>query len=310
MKSWFKYSVYVSLLFLLIGLTQSNFFIVPEVYSIFDLIISFVLLFSSFIVGAICWKEILRKNHYHIQSRECLASVGLTVFAKYLPGKILTIIGRAVYVGEKHSLPVHQLSSISLDAQLITLWLGLMFGALGVFLLGGVRIWGWLILILWVGLTVIIFCQLPRSSAEYLIKKILKKTVTLPRLATKSVFAVLPWFIFYWTLSSVSFYMLVNSLTSIDVPLGVGLGFPLAGSLGVMAFIVPGGLGVREGAIIAYLSLVDISVPVATTISIASRLWYLVGEVFIFFVGWMADRINGWPKTEKLPQPVSKHLGL
>ena len=104
--------------------------------------------------------------------------------------------------------------------------------------------------------------------------------------------------------------MLVNSLTSMDVPLSVGLGFPLAGSLGVMAFIVPGGLGVREGALIAYLSLAGIAVPVATTISIASRLWYLVGEVFIFFVGWMADHINDWPKTKKLSQPVSKLSGL
>lgn len=310
MKYWFKYSVYVSLVFLVIGLIQANYFIIPEVYSIFDLIASFVLLFGSFMIGAICWKEVLKKNNYLIQVRECVASVGLTVFAKYLPGKILTIIGRAAYVGERNSLPVHKLSSISLDTQLITLWLGLVFGALGVFVLGGVRIWGWLILLLWVGLTVVIFCHLPRSSAEYFIKKILKKNVTLPRLATKSVFAVLPWFILYWTLSSVSFYMLVNSLTSMDVPLGVGLGFPLAGSLGVMAFIVPGGLGVREGALIAYLSLAGIAVPVATTISIASRLWYLVGEVFIFFVGWMADHINDCPKTKKLRQPMSKLSGL
>lgn len=293
MKSWFKYSVYVSLLFLVIALNQANYFILPKIYSILDLIVSFVLLFSSFLSGAICWKEVLRKNHYHIHVRECLASVGLTVFAKYLPGKILTIIGRAVYVGERNSLPVHKLSSISLDAQLITLWLGLIFGALGVFLLGGVRIWGWLILLLWVGLTATIFCKLPRSSAEYLIKKILKKNVTLPRLDAKAIFTVLPWFVIYWTLSSISFYMLVNSLTSMKVPLSVGLGFPLAGSLGVMAFIVPGGLGVREAALIAYLSLVGLSVPVATTISIASRLWYLTGEVFIFFVGWIADRING-----------------
>ena len=309
MKSWFKYSVYVSLLFLLIALYQANYFVVPEVYSITDLIVSFVLLFGSFICGAFCWKEVLKKNHYHLHVRECIASVGLTVFAKYLPGKILAIIGRAAYIGEKNALPVYKLSSISLDTQLITLWLGLIFGALGVFLLGGVQIWGWLILLLWGGLTATIFCKLPRSSAEYLIKKILKKNVTLPRLGTKSIFAVLPWFILYWTLSSVSFYMLVNSLTSIDVPLSVGLGFPLAGSLGVMAVIVPGGLGVREGALIAYLSLAGLSVPVATTISIASRMWYLVGEVFIFFVGWMADNINGWPKTQNLDQPVSKHLG-
>jgi len=300
MKSWFKYLVYASLIFLLFALKEGDYLTIPTIHSSLYLTLSFIVLFLSFMSGAICWQHILLKNAIHVQLRECLASVGLSVFSKYLPGKIWSIMGRAAYIGEKKSFPLHQISSISLDAQLLALWLGLVFGAFGLFLVDGIRIWGWLILLLWIGLTAIIFWSLPRSSVEFLLKKLFKKNVVLPQLSPQAIFSLLPWFMVYWILWTMSFYLLVMSLTSIDVPLSVGLGFPLAGTLGIMAFVVPGGLGVREGVLVAFLSLAGISVPLATTISIAARLWYLIGEVAIFVVGWMADRGSAWSSDRKV----------
>jgi uncharacterized membrane protein YbhN (UPF0104 family) len=72
----------------------------------------------------------------------------------------------------------------------------------------------------------------------------------------------------------------------------VGAGFPLAASLGVLALVAPGGLGVREGVIVAYLGLAGIPAMEATTISIASRLWFLGGELIFFAAGAIAHR--GW----------------
>jgi hypothetical protein len=247
---------------------------------------------ASFTSGAICWQRILKANNYNIGARESLASIGLTIFGKYIPGKIWMIIGKAAYIGEKRSLPVDQLSSISLDAQFITLWIGLIFGSFGLLLINGLQIWGKIILFLWIGVTTLIFSDVARSSAKYLVKKILKKNITLPKLSIKSTLLVMPWFVVYWTLLSVGFYLFVHSLTSMDIPLSVGLGFPLAGTIGIMVLIAPGGLGVREAVMIGYLSLVGLPLSIATTISIASRLWYLVGEIFIFVFGLVIDRMN------------------
>ena len=86
------------------------------------------------------------------------------------------------------------------------------------------------------------------------------------------------------------FYMLVTSLIKMDVPWGVGFGFPLAGTLGIMTFISPGGLGTREAVLVGYLTLAGIPVVEATTIAVASRLWFLGGEVFIFVLGWIAHK--------------------
>ncbi|MGH9382995.1 MAG: hypothetical protein ACRD2N_01695 [Vicinamibacterales bacterium] len=78
--------------------------------------------------------------------------------------------------------------------------------------------------------------------------------------------------------------------TNRPLPWCVGLRFPLVTALGVMAFVAPGGVGVREGAIVGYLILVNVPVAEATTIALASRLWFLTGESFIFVSGWIADR--------------------
>jgi hypothetical protein len=41
---------------------------------------------------------------------------------------------------------------------------------------------------------------------------------------------------------------------------------------------------------VGYLALAGLPVADATTVAVASRLWFIVGEVFIFIVGWITHR--------------------
>ena len=84
--------------------------------------------------------------------------------------------------------------------------------------------------------------------------------------------------------------MLVTSLIAVGVPWSVGLGFPLAVNLGIIVLFTPGGLGTREAVIVAYLSLMSIPIIEATNIAVVSRLWFLFGELFIFIIGWGAEK--------------------
>ena len=290
MNFWHKYFVYISLLFLTVALYNANYLKVPQIFSLPSLIDSFIFLFAGFIANTISWKYILKKSDYHINLKECLAGTGLSIFSKYIPGKIWMVMGRASYIAEKNQLPFGTLSAISLNAQFIALWLGLIFGVIGLFLLGGLHLWGWLILCLWVGLTVVIFSRQAHAKAERAIRIFLRKDITLPRLTVKSTLLVMPWFVAYWAFWSIGFYMLVASLIKMDVPWGVGFGFPLAGALGTMTFISPGGLGTREAVLVGYLTLAGIPVMEATTVAVASRLWFLGGEVFIFILGWITHK--------------------
>lgn len=310
MKFSYKYLVYLSFVFLIVALHNADYLRVPQIFSAPILLVSFIFLFAGFIINSVYWKEILQKTNCRVSLSECVAGIGLSIFGKYIPGKIWTIVGPAAYVAKKSQYSLGKLSAISLCAQFITLWIGLIFGSIGLFLLGGLRIWGWLILFLWLGLTVVIFSKLVHGSAERLIRTVLRKDIQLPRLTIKSTLSLMPWFVIYWVVLSIGFYMLVVSLTEREVPWSVGLGFSLAGTLGTMALITPGGLGTREGVMVGYLILAGIPVPEATTIAVASRLWFLLGEVFIFTAGWVSDRMShsALHQTGCEPGASVKHL--
>ena len=292
MKHWYKYFVYLSLLFLAVALYYADYLKVPKLISFPAILASLVFLFLGFISGAVAWKKILEKSHYHVDLSECLAGTGLSIFGKYIPGKIWLIVGRAAYIAEKSDYSLGRLSTISLNAQFIDLWIGLFFGMIGLLLLGRFHLWGWLVLFVLLGLTAVIFSKLVYSAADRLVKILLKKDVKITNLTIKSTVSVMPWFTMTWVFWSIGFYILVVSLTANDVPWSVGLGFPLAGTLGVMALITPGGLGAREGVMVAYLTFAGIPVTEATTIAVASRLWFLLGEIFIFILGWALHKTS------------------
>jgi uncharacterized membrane protein YbhN (UPF0104 family) len=54
--------------------------------------------------------------------------------------------------------------------------------------------------------------------------------------------------------------------------------------------MVPGGLGVREGAMAAYLTLSDIALSYGLSLAVAARIWFFVGEVITFFIGLLLGR--------------------
>jgi uncharacterized membrane protein YbhN (UPF0104 family) len=61
--------------------------------------------------------------------------------------------------------------------------------------------------------------------------------------------------------------------------------FAFSLTIGFLAVFVPGGLGVREGILVLLLSLY-FPLPVATLISIFSRLYISVVELGGFLVSW------------------------
>lgn len=292
MKSWFKYLVIVSIVFLLIALHQADYLIIPRIVSIPELVGSCLLLFSGLIMHTVCWRRILKVSGYYVSLSSCIAGTGLSIFGKYIPGKVWTVVGRAAYTSRRYNIPLGRLSAISLNAEFIQYWLGLVIGACGLFVLGGLRIWGWLVLVLWLVLTVTIFSSFVHTGVETLIRRTLKKEVSIPKLSIRSTFAILPYFLLLWILLGTGFYLLMISTSSVDIPIVSACAFPIASTLGVMAIIVPGGIGVREGVLVGFLSLAGIPVSQAATISVVARLWFLIGEGFLFVLGIALSKAN------------------
>jgi hypothetical protein len=280
----------VSLVFLVVALYRANYLVVPQILSIPALLASLLLLFGSLILHALCWREILRHSGYEVKTDDCVAGTGLSVFGKYIPGKIWPVVGRAAYIAQRSQYRVGELSAMSLNAEFVLHWMGLIFGTIGLLVIGGFHAWGILTLCLWAVLTVVIFNSFFHSTAERVVNKLLKKNIRIPSLTLRSVISVIPWFFMHWAVLLLGYNLFVLSLTGGSVPWNAGFGYALAKTLGVMAVIVPGGIGVREGVLVGYLTMAGYTLPEATTISIVSRLWALAGEIFIFLVGAVLSR--------------------
>jgi len=264
-KNWFNYLVILSFVFLAVSLYRAEYLV------------------------------ILATNNIFISYADAIRSVGLAIFTKYIPGKVLLILGKAEYIANAYQQERKVTSAISLQTQLITLWVGYTLGCIGLYMLGGFSTykWSYLAVLLWLILSLLVFLPLVKVTTEKMIAWLFKKKINIPTLSFRQVFASLPAFIGNWLAWSLSFYFLCDALSEAgNIPLVTGLAFSLAGTIGIMAIIAPGGLGVREATLTFYLSLVGLNLVEATTIGIASRLWFLIGEFFIFLLAFLLQRFK------------------
>lgn len=280
-----KIIIYASLIFLLVGLYYADYLISPRVYSFPLLIYSVIFLWAGFIFYSICWGKVLGSEYQDIRNRTIMASAGLSIFGKYIPGRLWVLLGRSAYV-EKHSdHDLGPLSLLSFKEQIISIWVGFFIGLIGYNLAGNFSVGGITGAVIWLAITPFIFSSLLPDIVNKVMKKLMNRDVNITPLDWYMVRRVVPYSLLNWSIWGIGFYFLVQALVPYDVPLLTGLCFPLAANVGVLAFFAPGGIGIRETVIIIYLNQLGLSMAEATTISLASRLWFLFGEAFLFIVG-------------------------
>jgi glycosyltransferase 2 family protein len=293
MKKWFNYFVYVSIVSLLIALITADYIIIPKVHNYNLLVLSVLFVCFGFFLDSLAWKKTLHVYGYkNVKTKQAVSSMGLSIFGKYIPGKIWLIMGRSAYLAKIYNINEKDTTSISLNAQFISLWVGLLIGVVGFIFIGTKLLWAALTLLLWVVLSLILFSRVFHNLTTFLIGKILKKTIVIPSLSVKKVFEVMPWFILNWILWCAGFYFLAQSLSPTFVSPFSGFLFALAGTLGLLAVFAPGGLGIREGIIVTMLIMAGLNEELAISISVASRLWFLIGEMFIFVLALILKTLH------------------
>ena len=255
-----------------------------------------MLLMCGFLFDAKSWQNILQKNGYPIKYLDAFSSSGLSIFTKYIPGKIWTILGRATYISEKYSIKTVDTSTASLQAQLLSLWSGTLIALLS--LIGyktnsqTLQYWLLALLIFWILLSIALFYKGFMKYSSLLLSKILNKDIQLPNINERKKIKTVPDFLAIWFFWSLAFFFLIDGINLTTLPFTTGFSFALGGTLGIIAVFAPGGLGIREGVIVAYLVTIGLSIEEATTISIVSRLWYLIGESIFFITAFTVKSIK------------------
>ena len=289
-KKWHFYIIYISLIFLLFALHKKKYLVIPAIYSGYNFALSFVFLFLGFILSAVSQQRFLVKAGYPISTPQSISMVGLNIFTKYIPGKIMTVMGKAIHLSELKGISVLQASVLFLQIQFVTLWCGLVLAIIGMFFIDIGFHLSWIGLIGFVLFSIVIFSGYVCDKFKMISRKVTNRDITICSLPMIIITRSIHWFFGAWLLWGVGFYFLVAGLTEQSIAMPVIFCFPLAGTIGVIALFSPGGVGIRESIIVGYLSSVSVDLSLAITIAAISRLWFLVGELFIFLAGYYFRR--------------------
>jgi len=281
LKKAFRILLYLSFGFVIYYLYSFDYFTLSNLkFNFLFLILSILSLWAGFIVSTLSWRNSLKAHNIYINRNLAIYSHGISVFAKYIPGKVWVILGRASVVSERRG-SVSLLSTISLKEQLLYLVIGLSISFLAMFWvpinplyivgLGAITI----------ALALLLFSRRVHQLILYIMKLLLKKAPNIPYVPVKEALPMLKSIVGYWFFWSCGFYLLVLSLVP-NSSILIAFAFPLSVCFGLLAVIVPGGIGVREGIIVFFLTTIGMESSLAITVSLVQRLWFISGEIFIF----------------------------
>ena len=221
--------------------------------------------------NTIAQQRLLKKHTFHISIRQAMAMEGLNIFSKYVPGKVWMIMGKAMYLADKKKYPAGKLSLLFLHAHIIALWCGLLLGICGLWMNDALHLLSWMGLGVLGLFTLMLLSKTVYNVALGLMNKVLRKDYRLPDLDVSKSFFLIHWFLGEWILWGCGFFLLAVSITNHDFPFSTVFCFPLAGSLGILFVFAPGGIGIREGIITGYLTLLNVPLPEAIMISATSE---------------------------------------
>ena len=286
----FNIIIYASFIFLIVGLYQADYLKIPTIKSTSLMLLSFPVMFVGFWFYCYQWGKILKHNGEPTHWASQIAAGGLPIFAKYIPGKLWSLIGRAAYSNKYDGVNLGEASLMSMKAQVITIWLGFFYGIVGYMYASSLSFESMLSMAALFAATPIFFFQKPADYVNSFINRKFNKEIEITMLDWPTVRTLFLPTSMKWLFWSAGFYLMAQSLLADPIHVTSGLCFALATNIGIVAIFAPGGIGVREGMIVFYLNYLGVGFSDATTIAVFSRLWYLVGETFLFVMGVAADR--------------------
>ena len=281
--------LYLSILFLVYYLYTFNYLSLANLnFNSTYLAFSILTLFISMILGANTWQRSLEAHKISISFGTALISHGRYIFAKYVPGKVWVVLGRAAYVASK-GFSLADTSFISTKLQIANIAVGFLYGLVPLLILDSTQKYRPAIAVLTIFFLILIFSQKVQIFILGIVARLAKRNVSLPVSTSIGALETILLQVVQWFAYSLAYYLLVKAMVPDASPL-VGFAFPLAMNFALLAVFVPGGIGVRETAMVGCLTLIGIPLTMAITISVVARLWFTMGEIFLFLVSWIAEK--------------------
>ena len=216
---------------------------------------------------------------YRYSFAECAAHIGVTLLGKYLPGKIWGLLGRSWLLG-KRDLPAPRALNLLLVDQYITFFTGIMLGAAALLALyqpvGAVAV----LLLGTVGFPVsLLFYDRVIGVVTRLLGRFTNRLSpdAAPDSQVQDLRVCIVAFVVYlmhWLATSLVLYLLFNTAFADQQFAGflvLTAAIPLAMLAGFVAVWAPGGIGIREGAIVGIIAL-QFPVELGVTVALVYRI--------------------------------------
>lgn len=221
------------------------------------------------------WRTALHLVGGTISWLGAIESQAVGQLAKYVPGKLLTLLGK-VYLAKRAGTAEHHATvAMFVEASLLTAT-GLLVGAAHVFRVlppAAVLV----VALLVVGGTVAVFHPKILPSVTNAVLSKAGRPVTELRWRWAKLVPLFGCYLVTWLLWGVGLWLLVTGL-GLKAPLGPLItGNALAWVAGFVSFVFPGGIGIRELLLAKLLAPAPLSL--AMTIALVSRAWLLGAEL-------------------------------
>lgn len=264
------------------------------------LALSFALLGVYYALLVWIWCLLMRQLGQAVTFRAALPIWLGSQVGKYLPGKVWSVIGRVV-LAERAGLDSVRVS-VSLVIEVgLNIVAGLLVAAVAIAFAGDLAIPGKPLIILSIPIgLVVLHPRLFLPLVHWVMRRLRRPDIEFVWSAGEQYLLVFL-YVISWVVYGAAFYALIDSL---HIPLGGDAGNgasavatllfvlganALAWTIGFLAFLTPGGLGVREASL-AFLLKQMMPAAVATLVALVARVWVTVAEILIVSIGWWIGR--------------------
>lgn len=244
----------------------------------------------TFIFLIFLWRLILQRLGSNFSFQKAFKIWFISSLGRYIPGKIWQILGM-VYLSQREGIPVEQSTTSAILAQTFSIVPGAILGLVTIIdLTSGPNHWSYLLFPLIAAGVLTVHPLFLERIANFFCRKLRRPSIHIEARFTDGLRFML-FYLLSWLLYGFAFFLFVRSTTGIpwqNFPTFPGI-FAGAYLLGLLTVLVPGGLGVREGAM-AYLLSFHFSFPVATAVALAARLWLTSAELICVSIAFIIKR--------------------
>lgn len=257
----------------------------PSILSVKYLFLSAIFLLLGFLTETFLFYLILIKSQLHVKFSYGVYVSCIAIFSKYIPGKIWNSFSRIFLLNNYLPVPLEKATIIITNLQIVELLSGIVVGSFCLFLFQNSQL-NISALAMIIFFSISYYLNIFDKFILYAITKITKKQILPFHLSLKSKTILFIFSNLIWIFWSLGFYYLIKTFYFVsDLSIFAGFIFSFSAVVGIIAFITPGGIGIREGILVGLLTQYIFSFADATSLSVLSRLWFLCAELFLFCIG-------------------------